>query len=68
MDIAQEYRTWIIVLAVIVIGYLVLQTDLFVRMKIWFLTQWYVLPDYGKVMIFLLCLYIAYYLWTGYDH
>ena len=61
MDFLQQNKNVVIVVAVIVIGYLLLQTDLVQRLLLSLRIQWAGLSDLMKVVVVLLVAYGVYY-------
>lgn len=65
MDFLQQNKNVVIVVAVIVIGYLLLQTELIQGLLLSLRIQWAGLSDIMKVIVVLLVAYGAYYCLTN---
>ena len=61
MDFLQEHKNVVIVVAVIVIGYLLLQTELVQGLLLSLRIQWAGLSDLMKLVVVLLVAYCVYY-------
>ena len=64
MAFLEENRTVIIIIAIIVIGYLLLQTDIFQNLLMTLRMQWAGFSDIVKLIIVLLVIWLVYYLLT----
>jgi len=61
MDFLQQNRNVVIIVAVIVIGYLLLQTELVQGLLLSLRIQWAGLSDLMKIVVVLLIAYCVYY-------
>lgn len=64
MAFLEENRTVIIIIAVIVIAYLLLQTDMFQSLLMNLRMQWAGFSDIVKLIIVILVIWLVYYLLT----
>lgn len=65
MDFLQQNRNVVIIVAVVVIGYLLLQTEFVQGLLLTLRIQWAGLSDMMKVVVVLLVAYCAYYSLTN---
>ncbi|ARF12615.1 hypothetical protein Klosneuvirus_9_17 [Klosneuvirus KNV1] len=65
MDFLQQNKNVVIIVAVVVIGYLLLQTELIQGLLLSLRIQWAGLSDLMKVVVLLLVVYCAYYCLTN---
>jgi len=64
MDFLKENRNIVILIALLVIGYLLFQSDTFKEIFINLRLQWEILSNVTKLIIIFAVIGISYYLWT----
>lgn len=64
MEWLKENRNIVIIIAIIVIGYLLLKTHFFGNLYEQSMMQWTMMGNFGKLLIVLIIVGIAYYYYT----
>ena len=67
MEFLKENRNIVILIAVVVIGYLLLQTEMFKSFGNSVMAQWNSMSNTMKLLAVLVIVAVAYYLWTRND-